>query len=161
MKTFADNAGRTWLVCLNVGALKRVRAMASVDLLEVVDGKLIERLVRDPVLLCDVLYAVCKPEAESRGVSEDEFLSSLSGDVIDQATRALFEEIVDFFPNPRDRVNLKRVLDATWAVMDRARDLVEARLTSGALERAAEAALESVMRSSGAALESSASTQSG
>ena len=60
MKTFKDNAGRTWTVAINVDAVKRVRAMLEIDLLEAVEGKLIQRLRDDPILLCDVLYVICK-----------------------------------------------------------------------------------------------------
>ena len=39
------------LLTVNMGAIKRVRSLLGVDLMEVVDGKLIERLIGDPVLL--------------------------------------------------------------------------------------------------------------
>jgi len=51
IKTFTDNAGRTWTVQVNVDAIKRVRDLAKVDLPEVVEGKLIKRLLSAPVLL--------------------------------------------------------------------------------------------------------------
>jgi len=34
MRTFSDNAGRTWTVQVNVNAIKRVRDLAKVDLLQ-------------------------------------------------------------------------------------------------------------------------------
>jgi hypothetical protein len=52
----------------------------------------------------------------------------MAGDAIEQATSVLLEELVSFSPNPRDRANLGRVLQATGRVMDKARDLVEKRL---------------------------------
>ncbi len=141
MKTFTDNAGRSWTVEINVAALKRVRSMAGIDLLEVLEGTLIERLVRDPVLLCDAVYAVCKPQADERELSDEDFGRAMAGDAIEAATAALLEELVSFCPSPRDRRNLGRILEQTRTVMDRARDLIEQRLDSGELERAAEAAL--------------------
>ena len=45
MKTFSDNAGRTWTIQINVDAIKRVRDLVSINLLEVVDGKLLDRLI--------------------------------------------------------------------------------------------------------------------
>ena len=157
MTGFTDNAGRSWTLAINVDAIKRVRRLVSVDLLEVLDGSLIERLVRDPVLLCDVVYAICKPEADSRGVSDEDFGRAMAGDAIEQATKALLEELTDFSPNPRDRAALRRVIETTWKVMERARDLVEQRLGSGEVERLAEQALASVGESSGTAPASSAS----
>ncbi len=158
MKTFTDNAGRTWTVAINVDAVKRVRALLDVDLLEIVDGKLIERLIRDPVLLCDVVYVLCKPEADAQGVSDEQFGQAMAGDAIEHATRAVLEELVGFSPSPRDRATLGRVLKTTYAVMDKARDMIDARLDSGELDRVIEQALQTAGSSSGPAPASSAST---
>ena len=65
MRTFTDNTGRAWTIAINVDAIKRVKSVAKVDLLEAVEGKLLERLVGDPILLCDVVYALCKPQADA------------------------------------------------------------------------------------------------
>jgi hypothetical protein len=164
MKSFTDNAGRSWSVEVNVAALKRVKGLAGVDLLEVLDGTLIDRLIRDPVLLCDVLYAACKPDADQHGVTDEEFGRAMAGDAIEHATGALLDEIVSFCPSPRDRAALGRVLAATRTAMDKARDLIEQRLDSGELERAIEKAVEGLPglatggNSSTAAPESSAAT---
>jgi len=142
MRTFKDNQGREWTVEITVAAIKRVRGLAGVDLMEVLEGSngLIEKLVRDPVLLCDVIYAACKPQADERQISDEAFGASMAGDAIEHATAALLEELVDFCPSPRDRANLGRVLKATRDVMDKARDVVERRIDElidgGALERA-------------------------
>lgn len=128
MKTFTDNAGRTWSVTINVDAIKRVRGMLDIDLLEVVDGKLIGRLVRDPVLLCDVLYALCQPEATARNISDEEFGRSMAGDAIELATHALLEELADFFPSPKDRANLRAGLNKMTQTMDLARDRAAQRM---------------------------------
>lgn len=168
MKTFTDNEKREWTVEINVAALKRVRGLTGVDLMEILGGSLIERLIRDPVLLCDVLYAACKPQAQERNVTDEEFGRAMAGDAIEHATAALLEELVSFCPSPRDRRSLGRVLEATRRVMDRARDLVEQRIEGGELDRAIDAALEELPgpravaethgSSSGAAPASSAST---
>jgi len=141
MQTFTDNEGRSWTVEVNVAALKRAKGLAGVDLMGVLDGELIERFIRDPVLLCDALYAVCKPEADEHNVSDEDFGRAMAGDAIEQATAALLDEIVSFCPSPRDRAALGRVLAATRTAMDKARDLVEARLDSGELDRAIDESL--------------------
>jgi hypothetical protein len=64
------------------------------------------------VLLVDVLYAVCKEEADSRNVSDEEFGRSMAGDAIEFATAALLDEIIDFFPEAKRKV-FRRILDAT------------------------------------------------
>jgi len=162
VKTFTDNSERLWNVEINVAAVKRVRDLAGVDLLEIVEGKLIERLIRDPILLCDIVYAVCKPQADEREISDEDFGRAMAGDAIEHATSALLEELVSFCPSPRDRKNLGRVLEATNRVMNKARDLVEQKLDSGELERIAEQVLDGSLPgasgdSSGSAPASSAS----
>ena len=158
MQQFKDNAGRAWTVEINVAALKRVRGLTGVDLMQVIEGTLIEKLIRDPVLLCDVVYALCKPEADTAKVSDEEFGKAMAGDAIEAATTAVLEELVGFCPSPRDRANLGRVLQATRKVMDRARDMVEKKLDSGELDKLADRLLESAGASSGSAPASSGST---
>ena len=128
MRQFKDNAGRTWTVDINVATLKRVRGLTGVDLMQVIEGTLIEKFIRDPVLLCDVVYAVCKPEADVAKVSDEEFGKAMAGDAIEAATGAVLDELISFCPSPRDRANLGRVLQATNRVMDKARDLTEKRI---------------------------------
>ena len=119
MTTFTDTQGRTWTLAITVDAVKRVRALTGTDLLSVAGGDLLERLASDPVLLGDVLYAVVKPEAEVREVSDADFGRALAGDVIASATTALLEDIVDFFPAPKRRL-LATVLQKLRAVQDAA-----------------------------------------
>ena len=128
MRQFKDNAGRTWTVDINVATLKRVRGLTGVDLMQVIEGTLIEKFIRDPVLLCDVVYAVCKPEADAAKVSDEEFGKAMAGDAIEAATGAVLDELISFCPSPRDRANLGRVLQATNRVMEKARDLTEKRI---------------------------------
>jgi len=99
MHTFTDPAQRTWTVAINVAAVRRVRDALKLDLLSVIDGELLEKLAGDPCLLCDVLYVLCKPQAEERGIGDEQFGELLAGDVIDAATQALIEELIDFFPS--------------------------------------------------------------
>ena len=157
MKTFVDNAGRTWTVQVNVDAVRRVRDLAGVNLLEVIEGKLIERLVADPILLCDVIFALCKPEAQTKNISDVDFGRSMAGDAIDLATTALLEELVDFFPQPRRRV-LAKALATLKSLQTQAMAAVETRLDSPEMQQALEAQLKSL---SGSAPASSASTPAG
>lgn len=134
MKTFVDNAGRTWTVAINVDAVKRVRDLAHVNLLEVIEGKLLEKLIGDPVLLCDVIYSVCKPEADTKSITDVDFGRAMGGDAIDGATTALLEELVDFFPQGRRRV-LSKALEKLRKFETAALEAVQVRLESPELEQ--------------------------
>ncbi|MBT4819068.1 MAG: hypothetical protein HON70_25395 [Lentisphaerae bacterium] len=142
MKTFKDNAGRTWTVGVNVDAIKRVRTVLDVNLMEAVEGDLLEQLSSDPVLLCDVIYVVCKPEADAQSVSDEDFGRAMAGDAIEHATTALLEELVDFFPRGKRRV-LHKALAKLQAVEARAVEYAQARLEDPELDRRIEAALSS------------------
>jgi hypothetical protein len=140
MTHFTDNQGRTWVLTVNVDAIKRVRQLTDVDLLTVVGGDLLERLAEDPVLLCDVLFALCKPEADAKQVSDEDFGRSMSGDAIETATTALLEAIADFFPS-RKAALLRSASQKLEHFRGKVLDHAEAKLTSGELEAQIEAML--------------------
>ena len=121
MKTFTDNTGRTWTLSVTVGTIKRVRALCGVDLANIItmeSGKNAERrtagtfCVPIPFLLVDVLFAVCKPEADAKGITDEEFGRAMAGDAIELAATALLDEIIDFFPGAKRKV-FRKILDAS------------------------------------------------
>jgi len=109
-----------------------------------VEGKLVERLVSDPVLLCDVLYAVCQEEAEARNASDEEFGRLLAGDVIDAATTALLEELVDFFPKRRREV-LRTALTKLETLQEKSVKAAMVFLESPELDRRVDQAIADVL----------------
>lgn len=119
MRTFKDNTNRTWTIVVNVATVKRVRSLLEVNLLDVVkldkndkpNVDLLEQLAADPVLLCDVIYCICKPEADTQGISDEDFGTAMGGDAIEHATTALLEELVDFFPKAK-RLVLRKLMTA-------------------------------------------------
>ena len=141
MKSFTDNLGRTWMLVVNVAAIKRVRALCGVDLNAIVEidkdnnptAELLERLSTDPVLLVDVLYAVCKTECDQKGVSDEDFGAAMAGDAIEQATAALLDEVVDFFPTAK-RAALQKILAATRRIEALAKKKLESILGSAEFE---------------------------
>jgi hypothetical protein len=157
MHRFTDNDGRTWVVRVTVDAIKRVRALCEVDLLQAIDGKLLETLISDPITLCDCLYALFKPQADEAGVSDEAFGRAMAGDCLEQATQALLEDLVDFFPQRR-RDLLRGALEKLKAVESRALELAEARLQSPELDDQVERMLSELGDWSGTAPASSAST---
>lgn len=146
MKTFTDNAGRAWTVALNIDAIKRIRSLAGVDLLAGDLAALVEKLLGDPVTLCDVIFAAVKPAADEQKVSDADFGRAMAGDPIDLATRALLEELVNFTPNPRDRARMARVIATAWRMIDRTADLLDARTDDQAMEREMDKALAEIER---------------
>ena len=132
MPKFKDLKGREWPVLITTDAVKRVRSECEgLDLLAVADGKLFERLLADPVLLVDALWAVCKPAAAALTppVTADDFGSAMGGDAIDTGTTALLEAVTDFFRSGQRatfKAALAKVLQAEGIATARAQKAVEA-----------------------------------
>ena len=130
MHTFADNLGRTWYVDVNVTTIRRVRAVLDVDLYQLVDDGMqaLGKLVADPVRLADVLYVLCKDDADSKNISYEDFGRALAGDAISSAAEAFVEELIDFFPDERSRAALRRVIAAGREVRTKLLDHAETML---------------------------------
>ena len=159
MKTFKDNEQRQWTVTVNVASMKRVKSLLDLNLMEAVEGDLIEKLATDPILLCDVIYAICKPEADKRNISDEQFGQAMAGDAIEQATAALLEELVDFFPEAKRRV-LRKALKKFDTMLARAAETADKYLDSPGFEKRIEDALKNISDSSGNSPESQESIQS-
>ena len=116
--SWTDSDNRSWSCAITVATVKRVQQLAEVNLLEAFDG-LLMKLADDPVSLANVLYAVCKPQADEWGVTDEQFGELLGGETIEAATNALVQGIIDFFPNQR-----RQVLKQIWAKTQKARQAV-------------------------------------
>jgi len=99
MKTFTDNAGRTWTVLMNLDTAKRVKSLLDVNLLEADKGDPtpLQRLATDLMFICDVVYVAIKPQADKLGVTDVQFAEAMGGDAMLAAHNALMEELADFF----------------------------------------------------------------
>ena len=147
MHTFADTLGRTWTVTINVDVIRRVRSLLNINLLEAVEGRLLERLITDPVLLCDILFVVIQPEAVAKDISDEDFGRSLGGDVLDLATTALLEELVDFFPSAK-RTVFRKALTKLKQLETLAIETATQRLESSELEQRMRAAISGTQAAS-------------
>ena len=160
MKSFTDNKGRAWEIVVTVATVKRVRGLCKVDLNSIVEldknnkpsAELLERLSSDPVLLVDVLYAICKPQADKLGVSDEDFGEAMAGDAIEHATTALLEEVIDFFPEAK-RMVMRKILSASRKFSEAARKKLETEL-NGEFESRVVSELDRLTGSSGTVPES-------
>ncbi len=100
MHTFKDNAGQEWNVEITVNTIRRVKSALQIDLMGLIgDRAFVDKLVGDPETLVNVVYVVCKPQADALGVSDEQFGERMGGDSLDDATSALLESFIDFFPS--------------------------------------------------------------
>lgn len=121
MRQFRDSVGRLWEIAIHVAAVKRVRSALGVDLAGLIaDGaKPLAQLLGDPCQFVDVLFVLCRQQAAAAGVSDEEFGAALGGDVLASAADAFMEELIDFFPDPRARDQLRRMIEAGKAIQSR------------------------------------------
>lgn len=134
MHAFKDSEGREWQVSITVSAVKRVREIVGFDLVAATEGQQLAELAQDPVRIVDVVYALCKPQADERGVKDEAFGEAMAGDAIDAAVEALLEELVNFSPSRR-RPLLVKVLEKTSRLEAAALAKAAARLDDPELER--------------------------
>jgi hypothetical protein len=120
MKTFLDSTDRQWAITIHVTAIKRLRGLLNVDLYSLIDNKFegLGKLLSDPVQLVDVIYVLCKDDADREGITDEEFGRAMRGDAIARATEAFLSEFTDFFPDPKVREGLRKVLETTHKVRD-------------------------------------------
>lgn len=162
MKTFKDNAGRSWEVDVHVTAIERVRAATGIDLLTAVDPQahLFDTLAADPVRLVGVLFTLCEEQAEKRGVAPEDFGRGMAGDALDAACEALEGATIDFFPKLR-RTLLQQGTEKMRDQRQKAFQAAAEFLGSPEFERKMLERLQQLKDSFGAALESSASILAG
>lgn len=141
MNTFRDAEDRQWFIAINVDAIKRVKAI-GVDLLDV-GGEVFQQLAGDPVLLCDVLWVLCKSQAGENGLTDEQFGRGLAGDALDRATEALLEELISFFPSSRRHL-MEKALAKTMELQGKAMEHAEKLIDSGRFDRALEKNLRKV-----------------
>lgn len=155
MKKFKDSKGREWEIAVNVGTIRSVRAACGIDLIDAALGATAIKLAENPCLVGDVLWALVKKQAEVLRVSGEDFAYLLSGDVLKDATDALLEDLMDFFPNPETR----RALRAAMAIATQnTRQKLELAMSQlEALQKSPNAENSTDGKPSGNALESSES----
>jgi len=108
MKFFKDIKGESWEITINVAAIKKVRDLLNADLLDV--QTTLPRLLADPIFLVDVLYCLCKPQADAKNISDEQFGEGMAGDCLGFAKNTLIEELKSFFPSPEERNAVDRLI---------------------------------------------------
>ena len=103
MPRFDDNKGRSWTIHITPWTMREVKAFAGVNLGTVLnDGmKQLADILEDPVDVCSIIYALCKEQADTRGIDLKDFMEGIVGEPFDQATAALVEGLRDFFGHRR------------------------------------------------------------
>lgn len=174
MQTYKDKNGQDWAVELTIGAMKRVLALTKLDLRnptapsgpELPDGQvsLSARMELDQLLLADVLFAVCYPQAQDRGVTQDQFADLLAPETVKPARDAFFAEWSDFFRRS-GTPQMAAILDKQTSMVSRAVDLAakqwDSQKVEARIDQLIDEELDTLGRTLTTSLESAVSTPTG
>lgn len=141
MPIFKNANGKEFNVLLDAPTIRELRTECKVDF-GAVDGKVFEALEADPCLLVDVLWVICRSQAN--GMSDVEFGRALVGDPIGQAAKALTDAWLDFFPAGK-RSLLRSLSEKQAAVTEKATALAMAKIDDPNLESRLLAVMEARM----------------
>lgn len=153
MKQFTDKNGRTWDVAVDIAAVKRCRQLLKVDLLDPSSKDtggydLLSRLQADDVLLCDVLFAICKPLCDSAGIKDEDFGSAMGGGALAAGLDALLESWADFFRTRRHEP-LAQLIEKHREVVAITMELATERMSRIDMEEARSLIVETLGKPSG------------
>ena len=120
--------GREWLVRVDGPLIRQCIAECQCNIGSY-DCSQFERLTAEPLLAFDVLWVLCRQQAQAANVTKEQFESGLVGDEGDAAANCLLEAIIDFFPS-RQRSTLREMLARNREVQEAAQEAAASRLTS-------------------------------
>ena len=120
--SFKDTEGREWNLAITIATVRRVRKDLDVDLLNKDMAAVLETVVCDPVMLCDVLFLIVEKEAQRLGVNDEAFGEAMGGDALEEGAKAFLGALGDFTPNPRDRARVGKALDTLLEAAEACQD---------------------------------------
>ena len=104
MKQFKDAKGREWQIEVNAASVELVSDLVGVSLTGLLACGDVERycdFLDHPKQFSETLWLLVQKQAESKSVARDDFKAAINGDAREDATAALQEEIICFFPRSK------------------------------------------------------------
>lgn len=124
---FTDKHNREWDLALNAPVLRDIRETYKINL-TALDSDPLNQLEANPELLVDVLYLICKDQADAISVTSRDFGKGLKPS-LDEPIQALVNAIVNFFPAGK-RSAVQSALIAQQKASNKALEQLTQRLTS-------------------------------
>ena len=105
MASFRDSLDYLWEVEINGGSVKRAKNLLGIDLGRPTAGDppWLTRFETDIAFKVDLLYVILRPQVVELGWSEEEFAGLLGGEVLREASVAVYQAMTDFFLHLGDR----------------------------------------------------------
>ena len=143
-RIFKDRHDKAWELSVNVATIKSCRDLLKVDLMDI---EAFGKIAYDDVALVDVLYLMCREQADKQGVSDEEFGRSMHGESIGAGWDALIEDLSDFFRSPQKRETMRKALEKVRAIEARAQQMAAERLDDPKLTERIETVMDEAFRS--------------
>jgi len=90
-----DAKGNVWELTLDFVSCRRVRDLVHVNLLSM-NTAVVFATLSDPIAVAEIVYAICKPQADARRISEPEFLRLMEIEP-NSIADVLVRKLSDFF----------------------------------------------------------------
>ncbi len=125
MKIFKDNKNRKWEIEVNIFTVKLVKDLLGVNIVDLKDDETMSKIKNDMIFIIDVIFVLCKEQADKLGISDEEFAKGLMGDPLENAVSAFIEAWTDFFPEAtRKRMKASQnlagnVMKKMWGEVDK------------------------------------------
>lgn len=121
MQTFKDNKENVWTIELNYDAMRRVQADTRLDLTSPfpsqATGESVVWILNSSIIrLLDVLWSICRPKAEERGIKRPWFEAAIEGEPIEEARLKLLDELIAFFQRNRRTAEAEFVAENKSAI---------------------------------------------
>lgn len=100
MAHFKDINGKPWEIRITPTSMRRVKTLTGLSISTCLQDefKTLQEIFSDPIVVVDVIYALCKPEADASKITDEQFGEAMIGDVLPAAADAFLEALADFFP---------------------------------------------------------------
>ena len=136
-----DIQGREWLFRFTVLTVRDIAAETGLDT-KAIEGEnsLLQRVAKDESTLYKVMWITIRPQAQSMGVTEDAWLSSLDNESLQVGAQEWCLAYINF-SHPARRTVLTKVLQNVLRKTEEANKAVEAAIASGEIDRVIEMAM--------------------
>lgn len=139
--SFKDRTGREFNCVVTVAEAERLKKELQVDIGDIGDGKLFERLTNDWGAMVSVAWIVCQESIIGHKIeSPEEFGRAFDGDALGAAFDAFWEAVTDFYPTRRRSV-LREMIEKTRQAETATVEMVAGRIAKMDVTKIAEEAL--------------------
>lgn len=104
MQSFTDADGRTWEIKIDSHQEERLHARLGLNLADALTGDLFLDWAAQPAKMARLAWILIEPQAESRGVTPEDFGQAIYGETFDALEGALVDEVLHFFPRSQRQI---------------------------------------------------------